>query len=231
MFDSMRHPGACWPSCLILGAALASGTVCAQTRAALDPLTAAERRLAEGIAGEDARVRRLAGDGRVRLAYVELATPKIEGDRRGGDDEPRGRYAEVLQYRFEDDSGVRSLVDLEKRAVLDVQRVEGNAVPLTREDLQEAVKLALDSGEVRTLLGREAARYVVAEPAATENPPYAIRALLVHSHARRDPCFRRRCVHLFFQQRDAYLTDSAIVDLTERRVRIQPGERDERPSR
>lgn len=231
MFDSTRHPGSRWLRCLILGTALASAVTSAQTRAPLDPLSDAERRLAEGVVGEDARVRKLAGDGRVRLVYVELATPKTDGKRRGRDDAPRGRYAEVLQYRFDDDSGVLSLVDLRKRAVLDVQRVEGGAVPLTREDLEEAVKLALDAGEVRKLLGDEASRYVVPEASAADNAPYAIRALLVHSHDRKDPCYRRRCVHLFFQQRNAYLTDSAIVDLTERRVSLQPGERDETPSK
>jgi hypothetical protein len=230
MFDSTRHPGPQWCFAMLLGAALASATAFAQTRAYLDPLTDAERRLAEGVAREDARVRKLAGDGRVRLVYVELATPKFDGKRRKGNDELQGRYAEVLQYRFDDDSGVLTLVDLEKRAVLDVQKVEGGAVPLTREDLEEAVKFALDSDEVRKLLGREASQYVAPEPSAPENPPYAIRALLVHSHDRKDPCFRHRCVHLFFQQRNAYLIDTAIVDLTERRVQIQRGEGDEKPT-
>ena len=215
---------------LVIGAALASGAGFAQTRGELDPLSDSERRLAERIVTDDARVRELVGKERVRLVYVELANVKF-GTEKDPDEARAGRFAEVLQYRYDNDSGVRTLVDLDKHAVRDVERVEGSAVPLTREDLEEAVKLALDSSEVRTLLGREASQYVIPQPSAKKNPPYAIRALLVHSQSRKDPCFRRRCVHLFFQQRDAYLTDSAIVELTERRVRIQKGERDETPSK
>jgi len=232
MFDSTRHPDPRRLLVLAISAALALAlgtTATAQTRGELDPLTDTERQLAERIANEDVRVRELAGKERVRLVYVELANVKF-GKESDSDDAPAGRFAEVLQYRYDNDSGVLTLVDLQRRAVRDVERVEGSAVPLTREDLEDAVKLALDSGEVRALLGREASQYVVPPPSAKENPPYAIRALLVHSHAEKDPCFRHRCVHLFFQQRTAYLTDSAIVDLTERRVSIQKGARDETPT-
>lgn len=53
-----------------MGAVLSRGVTLAQTRAHLDPLTDAERWLVEGIAGEDARVRKLTSDGRVRLVYL-----------------------------------------------------------------------------------------------------------------------------------------------------------------
>lgn len=194
-------------------------------RGPLDPLTAAERRRAEGIAAGSARVRDLAGPGRVRLVYVELASEKPAGEPTVAGESRAGRFAEVLQYRFDNDSGIRTLVDLQRNEVRDVERVDGSAVPLTRADLDEAVKLALDANEVRELLGREARQYVAPLPSATKNPPYAIRALLVHSFADNDPCYRHRCVHLFFQRSNAYLIDSAIVDLTDRRVRIERGTR------
>lgn len=115
MFDSTRHSGPRWCFAVLLGAALASSTAFAQTRVYLDPLTDEEPRLAEGVAREDARVRKLAGDGLVRLVYVELATLKVGGDKRRHDNGPRGRYAEVLLYRCDDDSSVLTLVDLAKR--------------------------------------------------------------------------------------------------------------------
>lgn len=195
----------------------------ASQMAPLNPLTAAERRRAERIAMDDARVSEFVGTGRIRLVYVELASEKPDGEPPAERELPPGRFAEVLQYRYDNDSGVRTLVDLRRNEVRDVDRIDGSAVPLTREDLDEAVKLALDSGEVKELLGREARQYVAPLPSATKNPPYAIRALLVHSLADNDPCYRHRCVHLFFQRRGAYLIDSAIVDLTERRLRIERG--------
>lgn len=196
-----------------------------KARAPLDPLSADERRRAERVAQGDARVSSLVGAGRVRMVYVELTSDKPEGEPRAGTRSPSGRFAEVLQYRYDDDSGVRTLVDLQRNEVRAVERVEGSAVPLTRQDLDEAVKLALSSGEVKELLGREAGQYVAPPPSAPKNPPYAIRPLLVHAVAENDPCYRRRCVQLFFQSRGAYLIDSAIVDLTERGVRIERGAR------
>lgn len=194
-------------------------------RAPLDPLTADERRRAERIVQGDARVSSLLGPGRVRTVYVELTSDKPEGEPRAAAKSPSGRFAEVLQYRYDDDSGVRTLVDLQRNEVRALERVEGAVVPLTRQDLDDAVKLALDSGEVRELLGREAGRYVAPPPSAPKNPPYAIRPLLVHAIAENDPCYRRRCVQLFFQRRGAYLIDSAIVDLTQRSVRVEKGTR------
>jgi len=189
-------------------------------QALLDPLTAAERRSAERLATADGRVRELIATTRTRLVYVEWATDKPEADSAAA-----SRLAEVLHYRYEDDSGVRTLVDLTRKEVRAVERVEGNVVPLAREDLDDAVKLALDNAEVKELLGEEASRYVAPVASAKKNPPYAIRALLVHSDMESDPCFRRRCVHLFFQRRGGYLIDSAIVDLRERRARVERGTR------
>jgi hypothetical protein len=73
MFDSTRHSSPWWRFAMLLGAALASGTAFAQTRAYLDPLTDAERRVAEGVASEDARVRKPTGDCRMRLALPASA--------------------------------------------------------------------------------------------------------------------------------------------------------------
>lgn len=193
-------------------------------RQPLDPLSAAEQQAAGRLAAADPRVRELAGGGRVRLVYVELANVKAEADDAPGD-APRGRHAEVVQYRYDDDSGIRALVDLGRGQVRAVERIDGGSVPLTQADLDEAVALALGSAEVRELLGSEAKRYVAAAPGATKNPPYAIRALLVHASADGEPCFRQRCVHLFFNRMGAYLTDTAIVDLTGRGVRIERAKR------
>ncbi|MEP6871654.1 MAG: hypothetical protein ABI939_07370 [Anaerolineaceae bacterium] len=191
----------------------------------LNPLSAAEQQAAERIATGDSRVREFTAAARTRVVYVELANVKPEPDGISRRDAGGSRFAEVLQYRYNDDSGLRILVDLQRKEVRAVERLEGGSVPLTRADLEDAVKLALASPEVRELLGSEARQYVVPAPAATKNPPYAIRALLVQSLAENDPCYRRRCVHLFFQRRGAYLTGAAIVDLTENRVRIERGVR------
>ena len=151
MFDSTRHSDPRRLLVLTMGAALAlPGTT---ARANARPSRSAEddgTPLAERVANEDARVRELAGNG-PRPAGLCRTGECRNSERKGrdSDDAPAGRYAEVLQYRYDNDSGVLTLVDLEKRAVRDVERVEGSAVPLTREDLEEAVKLALDSGEVQ----------------------------------------------------------------------------------
>lgn len=230
MSDASRHSTPRRLRAWLAAALILCAAAAAQERDYLNPLTDAERELAVRIARDDARVREMAGDGLVRLVYVELSTVKSTRPNRRGESQAAGRFAEVLQYRYDGDTGVLALVDLGKRKVDAVERVEGGAVPLTQEDLKEAVRLALDDADTRALLGHEASRYVVPDPAATESPPYAIRALLVHAYDERDSCFRRRCVQLFFQQRDAYLIDSAVVDLTGRQVRILKGERHDPPS-
>ena len=154
---------------------------------------------------------------------MELASEKPAGERLRRASRVQAVSRKSLQYRFDNDSGVRTLVDLQRNEVRDVERVDGSTVPLTRADLDEAVKLALDASEVRELLGRGELSPVcsASTASATKNPPYAIRALLLHSFADNDPCHvSLRALILSTQQR-LFPTDSAIVDLTERRVRIE----------
>jgi hypothetical protein len=197
----------------------------------LDPLTPAERQQAESVARADARVKELLGGGRSRLVYVDFIAVK-RSDTGAAPDSPTsvdvGRSAEVVFYRYDDDSGVRAVVDLQKKAVIQAERVDSGEVPLNNEELSESFALALKNDAVRSLLGPEAKSFRVAEPAAPAKgaaPTNIIRGLRVVATSDSDPCWKRRCVQLFFRRGDVYLIDSVVVDLTTQQSRVERGQR------
>jgi len=126
----------------------------------LDPLTAAERRQAEEVARADARVKELLGGGRSRLVYVDFIAIKPPNASTEPDSPEKplaiGRHAEVVFYRYDDDSGVRALVDLQQRSVAQAARIDSAEVPLNTEELSESMALALKNDAVTSLLGADA---------------------------------------------------------------------------
>jgi len=199
------------------------------SRAPLDPLTPAERKVAEDVSRADSRVKELLGAGRNRLVYVDFIAIK-PADASTAPDSPTkplpiGRHAEVTFYRYDDDSGVRAIVDLQKRAVVQAARIESAEVPLNAEDLSEALALALKNDAVVSLLGADAKTFRVGDGARGVRPRNIVRGLRVVATSDRDPCWQRRCVQLFFRRGDVYLTDSVVVDLTQQQVRIERGQR------
>jgi hypothetical protein len=191
----------------------------------MDPLSPAERREAEGIAASDTRTRELLGKGKQRLVYVEFVSVKPQ-DAEPSSKDPKdiGRHAEVVYYRFAGDRGVRALVDLRGRAVVDVAELDGDAVPLTQDDVSEALRLAIKDPELQRVLGATAHTYAVASPGdARAEGQHVVRGLLIHATSDSDPCWQRRCVQMLFRSGDAYLTDNVVVDLTQERVRVEKG--------
>ena len=196
----------------------------------LDPLTPAEKERAERVAAEDARVRELLGDGPRRLVYVEFFA--LKPDDRGQAEERQGRpvrigrHAEVLFYARALNQGVRAVVDLERGRVREVARLDGDDVPLTPDDVEEARALALRDAAVRRLLGADAERFRVRRERGLLRAEAAeqtvVEALRVRSEDANDPCSRERCLLLLFRRGRAYVRDASIVvNLTAQNVRLE----------
>jgi hypothetical protein len=195
----------------------------------LDPLTASERRQAESIAREDPRVKELLGGGRTRLVYVDFVA--IKSGELSGPDSPEplrtiGRHADVVFYRYDDNHGIRAVVDLEAQRVQQAERIDSAEVPLTPEELEEGLALALKQDDVRALLGSDASRYSVdrGRPSSRRADSRVVRALRVIATAESDPCWQHRCVQLMFRRGDVYLIDTVMVDLTAQQARVERGQ-------
>lgn len=181
-----------------------------------DPLTAEERELAVQLAEADPQVKRLRGGGRQILATVELATPKT------GKDDNYSRHAEVLYYRYEGNQGILALVDLQGRRVAESARIAGDAVPLTTQEVNEAVGIALQNRTLINLLGPNYDQYRLSAQNLAPGRPNQVEALRLLGSSPRDPCYQHRCLSLLFRQADTFLTGtSVIVDLTAQNVRVE----------
>src|SRR6266853_3044210 len=191
----------------------------------LDPLTSAERKLAEQIAREDPKVRELLGN-RSQLVFIALLFLKPEGEQVAVPTKPVAidRHAEVL-FRREGEVGVRAVVNLSKRSLVAAERMASMELPLTPEDISQAAKLALEDAELRKALGDEVKGYsAAAESPGTRAQQFAITGLRRFSKGEDDPCTRHRCVQLMFRRGRDYLADTTVwVDLTERHVSVERG--------
>jgi len=49
--------------------------------------------------------------------------------------------------------------------------------------------------------------------------------LRVVASSDQDPCWKHRCVQLFFRKGDVYLIDTVVVDLTAQQSRVERGQR------
>ncbi|HEV2853475.1 MAG TPA: hypothetical protein VHC97_11790 [Thermoanaerobaculia bacterium] len=188
----------------------------------LDPLTPEERQAASSIAYADARVSSFLGSGRNRQIYADFISVKWGS----ASDQPSGRYADVLFYRYVDDLGIRALVDLTAGAVLDVAHVNGESVPITTEEVQEAANLALADPRVAQLFGGTVPPFVVATGPATEEDlnTNRIEGLRTVASSTEDPCFQHRCIVLFFRMNNRYVhMDEVVVDLTTQTVNVGGG--------
>ena len=186
-------------------------------RQQFDPLTTEEREQARRLTEDNARFKQLRGQGRQRLISVELATVKP-----GTEGGAAGRHAEVLYYRYDNNQGILTLVDLGRGAVREVTNVNGDAVPLSAEEVSEAIGLALQNQTLTRLLGPDYQRYRLAPESLRAGERNPVEALRVVGTSPRDSCYRRRCVSLLFRRGDTFLTGtSVIVDLTAQSVRVE----------
>ncbi len=192
----------------------------------LDPLTTEEEKIAEQVALEDSRVRELLGTGRRKLVSVSLFTLKPPSTERPPDTGGRpawlGRYAEVVFFRYEGESGVRAVVNLEHRKVIEAGRVESRDVPLDETDVSEALGLALRDAEVVKALGAEASRYRAQVKVGAAAGRYVVQGLRVLGAEESDPCWSHRCLRLLFREGDVYRSEPiVIVDLTAQKVVVE----------
>ncbi len=205
------------------------GLECSQAKNAgkplpLDPLTPEETATAQRIAQSDPRVGELLG-AQSRIVYVLSIAPKLTPQ----DDEPRGRYADLLFIRGDNESGVHVLVDLVAGRVVHNERVAASSVPLGRADVAEALRIATESQEIRGLLGARAGGFrVLTGPIGpkTANSDYV--EGLRHTGGPEDPCARHRCVYLLFNSGGRRILEDreVVVDLNSRQVRSYTIERE-----
>ena len=188
----------------------------------LDPLTDEEIRVAEQVASSEPKVKAALGSGRQRLIQVEFFAQKPT---QAVDDPERleiGRHARVLFYRYADDQGIHVVVDLQRRAVVSVTRIEGRSVPLSAQEIAEAFNLAAKNERVRSLLGEDISGYRVANLAEGDRPERRVEGLRVIGTSTKDPCYRHRCIYLLFHSREGYLVGTTVnVDLTAQTVRVE----------
>jgi hypothetical protein len=188
----------------------------------LDPLTPEETELATRIATSDPGVRKALGQGRQQLIQVQFYALKPAEPGRDGERLQIGRHAAVLFYRYVGDQGIHVVVDLQKRAVGEITRIEGKAVPLGTEEVAEAFNLAARDERVRSLLGPRLNEYRVANLAEGERPESRVEGLRVVATSLRDPCYRHRCIDLLFHDREGYVAGTSVtVDLTAQTVRAE----------
>lgn len=194
----------------------------------LDPLTAQERALADEVARSDSRVREFLAAGRSRHIYtdfISIKEPRVTDVR---SDVPSRRHAEALFYNCDRREGLRALVDLSERRVVDVARVPGQSVPINAEEVAEAARLALADQRVVRLFGNRMPAFRAATgPATREDLESArIEGLRLAGAGQRDPCTRGRCIMLFFRVNNRYVQMNRVsVDLTTQQVLIRGGER------
>jgi Cu2+-containing amine oxidase len=194
----------------------------------LDPLTASERALTDTIVRSDPRVREFLAGGPSRLInidFIAVKTPRESETR--NEVPPTRRTAEALLYRYDTNQGIRVLVDIGRRAVTDLVRIPGESVPINNDEVALAAKIALADRRVIQLFGGRMPEFRVATGPATleDGDKPRIEGLRTIGVTADDPCYRRRCVVLFFRVNNRYVQMNRVfVDLISQRVIIREGE-------
>jgi hypothetical protein len=194
----------------------------------LDPLTPRERALTDSIIRSDAKVREFLGSGRSRLINVDFIAVKDGNSLSGRDELPTRRTSNALLYRYDTNQGIRVLVDIAGRRVIDIARIPGASVPINTDEVTEAARLALADRRVVALFGYRMPPFSVArrpETRADVDKP-RIEGLQVSAPNDKDPCYQRRCVGLLFRVNNRYVhTGRVFVDLMSERVFVREGVR------
>ena len=177
-----------------------AGAALAQTPQPLDPLTPAERTLAEKLVRADARAKDLLG-AQATVASIEFLAMKV------GEKEDAVRHADVLFSRPDSDVGARAIVRLGPTpAVIEFTQVDRRSVPIINAEIQDAWRIALADAAFTRRLGRDASKLTV-------------EALRLYTEDRADPCFSGRCLYLLVREGAYYLSSgSVVVDLSSRRI-------------
>jgi Cu2+-containing amine oxidase len=190
----------------------------------LDPLTPEEIELVTRIVNADPQVKETLGSGRRQLIVVQFLALKSSAYREAREPEQMtiGRHAAVIFYRYDIDQGVHVIVDLEQKAVGEITKMEGKAVPLGADEVTEAFNLALRDGRVKALLGPQVNEFRVAGLSSGDRPENRVEGLRVVATSSTDPCYRHRCLDLLFRRRDGYVRGTSVtVDLSVQTVRVE----------
>src|SRR3954469_342290 len=194
----------------------------------LDPLTPAERAVADSVVRVDPRLREFMSAGPSRVIGIDFIAAKDERGTDARSDLPTRRTAEALLYRYDLDQGLSALIDIERRGGVQTARIPGESVPINKDEVAEAARIALAAPAVTRLFGGRMPPFkVAAGPASLEetNQP-RIEGLRTVGATREDPCYKARCVVLFFRVNNQYVQVNRVtVDLRRRRVFIREGER------
>ena len=123
------------------------------------------------------------------------------------EDLPRSTYL-VIHYRYDDDTAIHTVVDLQNDTVLDRQELPHSPTPLGQEEFETARSLAMSDDRLRAMLGAQLEQVVV-------------EAMPVYTATRDDRLFGRRVVSLFFRVGQDYIANlEVLVDLTNSNVEV-----------
>jgi hypothetical protein len=191
-------------------------------RRALDPLTPDEQNSAVRIAESDNRVRQLLHAQGIRVVSVLPVVTKPESLQNL---DYSTRQAEVVLFQPQGEVGARVLVNLHQNEAVNVQPLRSDQVPMTVDDLNDAFQLGIRDSAVQRALGSAAESFRPlsamnqVEDSKQEN---LVTGLPLHSTDPKDPCFKHRCMELFFRRGPDYLSEPIVlVDLTAKHVYVE----------
>ena len=188
-------------TCLAIGL---SSTALAQQ--AFDPLNIQEIALAKSALLGSATVRQSLGS----QPYYTIINVERHNEPKGV--APPGRRADVMLYNYTTNETITAVVSVAGSPRIDALRVTKEPPPPLGADETEAAKqMAFANPAVQTRL-RDAG-------VAASDPSLIVTHLFGRTEDTRDPCAKNRCVVLFFNT-PAKFPFPAVVDLTERRVRV-----------
>jgi len=168
------------------------------------PLSPEDEHLASHLVRSDLKIIHLLGQGRFRICYVELVTPKPSTD-----NADLSRRARVVLYNPEKSTGASAIVELSAKRVSEQQVLPWESVPLAPDDVAEARQILEGDDRMRDVLNRDRQKY------QTD-------IVLVKSSDESDACHKDRCLSASFWRRDSDHTAglTAIVDLNTKAVSI-----------
>jgi hypothetical protein len=189
--------------------------------------TAEERAATERALLADPRIAGIVGPGqpRVVIGGAEINKQEAEAFLEGGRSTPPSRdiYAMVINPRT--NQAARIVYSVAENRVLAVERAMPSSIPLTHDDVEQALGLAKANPEFRQAVGVTLDEFKVLDPGSENTVPYAVQALPLRSSNRSDPCAIDRCLDLIFRTPKGYLPLRVHVDLTRRNAVLLRGGR------
>jgi Cu2+-containing amine oxidase len=175
-------------------------------------LTAAERQRAGEIALQsqaDAgflRTRSVRPEDQPRVVSTVLAPRTTDGGRKA-----------VVFIKAGATGAAQVLVDLQSQKTEGWREIPLAAVPITPDDVADALRIASADPKVRELVGPRIDMFTTGTP--TEANPRVVEGIRSIGGSRDDACSRDQCVALLFREGTAYISNLAVtVNLTARRV-------------